>query len=823
MKFSEEWLRKWINYPKITTNELCNKLSNCGIEVDSVKPVISSVFRGVVVGKIVNVVPHCKLEKLFVYEVDVGFRTKYQIISSFSNITKNKRVAIALKGSIIFKYKIKQTRIDTIFFKGIQSEGVICSFLNLGIENNNNEKEKIIFSDDVILGVNVRKLFSKFNNIITVSIPPNRSDLLSIFGIARELCLLNRDLKLIDHSNKIVRSKLKNKKLNISLFTNNLIPIKYIGRIIKNIKINDETTIPFLIKERLRQFSNLFLGKGIINDFINYVILEFNQIVHIFDADKISFKEICIKMSNPNDFFYSNKKINIFDNNSVIISDKKNKILSLYGLENSGFTTVSSNTKNIFLGSINFYKFNDFIYSFNPKIDIKNDLFIRLKKGLDYNIQEFVFERVTKMLIDILGGEVVETVIVKKLNRNLNFNYISLRYIKISKVLGFFIKKDDVNHILFHLGYTIIEYKRETWFLEVPTWRFDIKIEEDIIGDIIRAYNYKNIPSIILKKSYFFKSNFQYFDSCLERIRLFLVDKGYHEVINYSFINPKIQKMLFPNEKFLYIENPISFDMSVMRSTLWVGLLNTFLSNQSRQVKTSRLFEIGMCFNELNKQSKFKQKIFISGLLNELPSTIHWNKIKKKNDFYDLKGDVESIFEIIGNSDNIIFKKEKISCLHPGMSASIYELDNKIGRIGVLHPKIQNKLNLKNSVILFEISCLKFIRNKNIHKKIQEISIFPSSRRDISIIVDETIPVFDIISFCKKNISHYIISVQLFDVYIGKNISIGKKSLSLSFFLHSEEKTLTEEDINSIMNTCLLKLKTQFQAILRDGVYESIN
>ncbi|CAL4042216.1 Phenylalanine--tRNA ligase beta subunit [Buchnera aphidicola (Tetraneura ulmi)] len=815
MKFSEEWLREWINYPKITTTELCNKLSNCGIEIDFIKP-ISGSFFGVVVGKIVNVIPHCKSEKLFVYEVNVGLSITYQVVSSFSNITKNTRIAIALRGSILPKNGI---RIDTIFLKGVRSEGIICSFLDLEIENNNKE-EKIRFSNDISVGTDVRRLFSKFDKIISISIPPNRSDLLSIFGIARELYLLNDSLKFSNYNIKIIKKKIVNKNLKIELSTNNFFSIKYIGRIIKNVKIQNQN-IPFLIRERLRQ-SFSFVEEDVIENIINYIILEFNQIIHIFDADKISCKKICVRMSNSNDvFFFKNKKINITDNNSVVISNENNEILSLYGILTSDFAKVSLNTRSIFLGSMNFYKLNSFVFSFNPKIDIKNDLFIRLKKGLDYKIQEFVFEYTTKFLIDLLGGEVVETIVVKRLKNHFNSNYISLKFSKINKILGFFIEKDNITNILSRLGYKIIEYKQETWFIEVPTWRFDIKIEEDVIGDIIRIYNYERIPSIILEKSFLFNSSFQYLDSFLERIRLLLVDKGYHEVITYSFINPKIQKILFPDKKNIYIENPISFEMSVMRSTLWVGLLNTFLYNESRQVKTSRLFEIGMCFDKLNEKCKIKQKIFISGLLNEFCSSIHWNKIKKRNDFYDLKGDIESIFEINGSLENIIFRKEKISCLHPGMSAGIYELNNRIGSIGVLHPKIQSKLNLKNSVILFEIFCLKFIKKRD--KKIKNISIFPSSRRDISIVVDKAIPVFDIVRFCKKNVSSYIFSVELFDVYTGKNISIDKKSLSLSFFLHSEEKTLKEKDINNIMNSCILKLKIEFQAVLRDRIYEGGN
>ncbi|MEI4269701.1 MAG: phenylalanine--tRNA ligase subunit beta, partial [Candidatus Dasytiphilus stammeri] len=375
------------------------------------------------------------------------------------------------------------------------------------------------------------------------------------------------------------------------------------------------------------------------------------------------------------------------------------------------------------------------------------------------------------------------------------------------------INDNEVVDLLSRLGCLLTD-NESGWNVKTPSWRFDLRIEEDIVEEIARLYGYNNIPSKSLKTHFIFNSNRSPphpHKISLNRISTLLVDRGYQEVITYSFVNPKIQSLLHPGRRVLKLLNPISSEMSALRLSLWSGLLSVLIYNQNRQQKCIRIFEIGNRFIP-QKANLLKEDLMITGLLSGNKYEEHWDMPLRLVDFYDLKGDVEALLDLTGTTE-IYFKSELHPALHPGQSATIYLQHKPIGIIGVINPLLEQKLGIKNRTVIFELLC-KRVTDPNC-PSIQEISKFPSNRRDIAIVVSEHITAFEIIKECKKVLSNKSITLNLFDVYRGFGIPKGYKSIAFSVILHDQHRTLKEDEVSALISRCLEALKMRFQATLR--------
>ncbi|CAL4319517.1 Phenylalanine--tRNA ligase beta subunit [Buchnera aphidicola (Eriosoma grossulariae)] len=798
MKFSEEWLRELIN-PSISIIDICDQMTKSGLEIENIEP-ISGAFSGIVVGEILSCTLHPDVNNLFILTLNIGLKKDISIVCSALNCRVGIKVAVALLGAVLPSSFCITSRI----IKGFLSEGMLCSFKELNMVSfDNNIIELPIYAE---IGKNIRHFFSNKENIISVSVNPNRPDELGMIGIAREVAVLN-NLKL-----PVIPST------NLVLTTNNFLPIhisqnvncmRYFGRILKNIDIQQQS--PFWLKEKLRR-SN-FSSKGLITDMINYCMIMFGQLFHVFDADKI-LHSIIVRNSSSLDkcILPDNSSIDL-DENLVVIVDDSNNILSIHGVMNTKFSTVTKDTKNIFLGCIYFPL--DSISISSMLFQLNYDFSYRFNKGIDLAAQYDVMDFITNLLLDIFGGK-PGPIIDKFMNRNLFFirNHIILHQKKIYTILGYKIENRICSSILCQLGYTIVFENQDYWDLIVPTWRFDIKIEEDVISDIMRIYGYDQKCSIPIKEnSAIVKINKM--NLFLNRIKFLLVDKGYHEVITYGFVDPKIQKLLYPDQIPLLISNPISQDMSSMRLSLWPGLITSVLYNQKRQQQSIRFFEVGLCFSsDCGYELNIKQENHLSGIISGECCLPHWDMMNKRFDFYDLKGDLESILEINDNLNHISFKSEILDGLHPGKSAGIYFFKKRIGCIGVLHPMIHKKLNLNDTVIMFNIL---YDQLNDISKlKVLNFSKLPIIKRDISIIINEDIYVGDIVFVCKNAISNQNLEVDILDIYRNQEIGHGKKSIAIRLTFYNIKKTLTEKEIIFMLDKCLLDLKNKFKAIFRN-------
>lgn len=798
MEFSERWLREWVN-PEVNTTVLCDQITRSGLEVESVKKV-SDICNGVVIGKVLSCMLHPNSNEWNIISVDIGdgVRKEIKIISKLFNIDKDMKIVVAPVGAILNDRII----IKEINIEGKISQGILCSFFDLGIFEY--ENDVIILPNDASVGTDVKKYFLLNDNIIKICITPNRFDCQGIIGIARELAIQNN----MNLPNTIVQPILSVVKdsLSVILSVPHICP-RYLCRIIKNIA--QDIQIPIKVKEKLRR-SGISTNDTVV-DIINYVSLELGLPLHIFDADNIS-GNIILRMSNENKetAVINGLSVNISENTFLISDDYK--ILSIGANINTDVAVVTKKTKNLLIGSV---FFNNLLN--NKKIihlGEKNYITNCYEYGIDFNLQEYAIEYATNLIIDITGGD-VGPLVNKTDNSNISRkNVIKLHRNTINQVLGIFIEDDQILNILRSLGFQVIK-DFKYWEIIPPSWRFDVIIEEDVIAEIIRIYGYDKIP-VISYRSSMQVNIFNYVENKLKDIKYLLLCKGFYEIITYSFVDPNIQNLLFPDKGKLLLSNPISREMSSMRVSLWPGLLTALSYNQSRQTEHICLFESGLCFIEDKKEDMgVRQNIYLSGIAQGyIYNNKYWDGTDKIIDFYDMKGVVESILEIDGKLKNIDFRKSSLSCLHPGKSASIYYFEKLIGHIGVLHPYLELNFKLSSGILLFEI-LLNDIFQKNV-LKIKNISCFPNSKRDISISVADNVPAGDIINLCKNIDLKKIKEVYIFDLYHGDNIPIGKKSLGIRFVFGDTIKTLEDHDINLIINRCILELKKKFKAIMRN-------
>jgi len=359
-----------------------------------------------------------------------------------------------------------------------------------------------------------------------------------------------------------------------------------------------------------------------------------------------------------------------------------------------------------------------------------------------------------------------------------------------------------------------LKFQKTFWDVISPSWRFDILIEEDVIGDILRIYEYNNVHLIPLKEFLNCSKKNELTDSLLKKSAVILINQGYHEVINYGFIDPKIQNLIFPNEENLLLSNPISQDMSCMRLSLWPGLLKNISYNKNRQQKSIRIFESGLCFSiDKRENLGIRQEIFLAAAISGNYIKENWYYNIRKMDFYDLKGDLESILESICQLNEIEFRRKKIHGLHPEQSASIYFRNYLIGSIGAIDPRLEKALNVSSTTFLFEISLNNFSDIKPL--KVEEISKFPTVRRDIAILISEEIAAYNVIEQCKIFFINEKVEINLFDIYSYKESHNHKKSLGISFIFQNKKRTFQDNEINLMIDDCIGVLQKKFQAVLR--------
>lgn len=794
MKFSEKWLREWVN-PAISTEALSEQLSMAGLEVDGVEAVAGE-FSGVVVGEVVECGQHPDADKLQVTKINVGDDALIDIVCGAPNCRQGLKVAVAMVGAVLpGNFKIKKAKL-----RGQPSFGMLCSFSELGISDDNDGIVELPL--DAPIGQDVREYLHLDDVTIEVDLTPNRADCLGIKGLAREVGVLNQSAvnepKVADVAESITDSR------NIQLLAPEACP-RYLGRVIKNINLNAQT--PLWMVEKLRRSGVRSIDPVV--DVTNYVLLELGHPMHAFDNDKLE-GDVVVRLANQDE------KLTLLDGNEVtlqsntlVIADTK-KALAMAGIFGGLDSGVTNQSKDIFLESAYFAP--DAIMGKARQYGLHTDASHRYERGVDPQLQHVAMQRATQLLLEIVGGEagpVVEAIDSSFIPNNRS---VTLRQSRLTKVLGIEISADTVTDIFNRLGFSV-SFNEQVWQISVPPYRFDISIEEDLIEEVARVYGYNQIPDIApvasLKMSQHQEQKVQ-----LNQLKSTLIECDYQEAITYSFVDPKIQSLLFPQMQGLQLPHPISSEMSTMRVSLWTGLLQAVSYNQKRQQSRVRLFESGLRFiPDSAEKTGVKQELVISGVACGLVEDESWDNSTQAIDFFDVKADVEKILNCAG-IDGYRFKSADHPALHPGQCAEVLVGDTLLGYVGAVHPQFEKKLGLNGKSFVFELE-INALGLKKLPQA-QEISKFPANRRDIAIVVDDDKVVGDILNCIEKFGANQLVGLNLFDVYRGKGIAEGKKSLAISLTLQDKTKTLEENDIQAAVDGILAKLSQEFEASLRD-------
>ncbi|WP_412503905.1 phenylalanine--tRNA ligase subunit beta [Shewanella indica] len=795
MKFSESWLREWVN-PAISRDELTHQITMAGLEVDDVIAVAGN-FSGVVVGEVVECGQHPDADKLRVTKVNVGGEELLDIVCGAPNCRQGLKVAVAVVGAVLpGDFKIKKAKL-----RGQASHGMLCSYGELGID---------IESDGIIelpleapIGTDIREYLQLNDVIIDVDLTANRADCLGMVGLAREVGVLNR-LNVTEPSWEAA-SVSSERTVEIEVANPEACP-RYLGRVISNVNVKAQT--PDWMVEKLRRSGIRSIDP--IVDITNYVLVEFGQPMHAFDLDKID-GSIKVRLGN------GEEKLTLLDGNEItvpadtlVIADNS-QALALAGVFGGEVSGVSEQTRDIMLECAFFAPLA--IMGKARRLGLHTDSSHRFERGVDPELQHKAMDRATRLVLDICGGEAGPVVEAKSEAHLPKATDIKLRRSKLDKLLGHHIDDTDVEQILTRLGFQVVKQGSD-WQVKTATYRFDMAIEEDLIEEVARIYGYNNIPNTapLARLS---MTDHKESDLKLSRVRALLVARGFQEAVTYSFVDPKLQKLVHPDSDAMVLPNPISSEMSAMRLSMFTGLLNAVGYNQARQQARVRLFETGLRFiPDAQAESGVRQQTMLGAVIAGPQSDEHWSMESKTVDFFDLKGDLEAIIGLTVSEAEFSFKGAQHPAMHPGQCAEILRNDRVIGYIGAVHPSLEKPFGLNGKTIVFELELDALLQAKL--PQAQAVSKFPANRRDIAIVVDEEVAAGEVMTLIRKVGENQLVGLNLFDVYRGKGVEQGKKSLAIALTLQDNTRTLEEKEIAEMVDTVVSALKSEFNASLRD-------
>jgi len=790
MKFSEKWLREYVN-PDVDTKTLMHQLTMAGLEVDGIEPACPD-FDGLVVAEVKSVSKHPDADKLQICEVDCGDKELLTIVCGAPNVRQGMRAVLAKVGSSLPGVE----ELKAVSLKGVTSSGMLCSAKEIGLSDDN---EGIMdLSENESIGTQLTEIIESNDSIIEISLTPNRGDCLSIIGISREVAVFNQidfsvpDIKISDVKASTTR--------NVKLSAVKACP-KYLGRVIEN--VDSAVKSPLWLSEKLRRSG--IRSINIIVDITNFVMIEIGQPMHAFDNDVLQ-GDIVVRLPK------SGEKIKLLDESEIelksgtlLITDETGPV-AMAGVMGGFESAVSTTTQNIFLESAFFTPVT--ISGEARQYGLHTDSSHRFERGVDPELQSKAIDRATELVIEICGGQagpIVEALNDAELPKNTE---VRLRKPQIKRVLGIELDEQFVTDTFSKLGMQC-NYDKKQWDIVAPSHRFDINIEVDLIEELARIYSYDAIPVSAPSSNLKMRAPNEGYET-VKRIREVLINHDYHEVITYSFIDPKYNNLLNYNNNLL-LSNPIAPELSEMRTSLLPGLLNTLHYNIKRQQERLRIFETGLVFK--NKED-LKQESHVAGLIYGNINKKQWSIKEISCDFYDLKCDVESFIYSLIDASEIEMKANTSNILHPGQAVDVYVKGKNVGFFGRLHPKICTDLDFPDNVYLFEFNIKNILKQENTHYK--PISKYPSVKRDISIVIDEKTLLQDVLICARNEGSDLLTNLELFDVYQGEGIEKGKKSLALGLTFQATSSTLKDEEVEAIMEKVVNSLNNNFGAKLRE-------
>ncbi len=791
MKFSEQWLRGWVS-PQVSRDELVARLSMAGLEVDSVTPAAGD-FSGVVVGEVLSTEQHPDADKLRVCQVSNGSET-FQVVCGAPNVRPGLKIPFAMIGAQLpGDFKIKKAKL-----RGVESNGMLCSQAELQIGEGNDGLMEL--PADAPVGEDVRTYLSLDDASIEVDLTPNRGDCLSLAGLAREVGAL--------YATKVQRPTV----MAVPAVHDEVRPVevlapaacpRYLGRVIRNVDLSKPT--PLWMVERLRRADVRSIDAAV--DITNYVMLELGQPLHAFDLAEIN-GGIRVRMAEEGE------KLVLLDGQEVtlrsdtlVIADHT-RALAIAGVMGGEHSGVTANTRDVFLESAFFDQIA--VAGKARSYGLHTDASHRYERGVDWQLAREAMERATGLLLEITGGDagpIIETVSQQHLP---SVAPVTLRAERITQMLGMEIAGPEVERLLTGLDLTVTADGAGQWRVDVPSHRFDISLEIDLIEELARLYGYNRLP-VRYPQARLAPQAKAEAQGDLPALRRLLVARGYQEAITYSFIDPKLFELFSPGVEPLLLANPISADMAAMRSSLWPGLVKALQHNLNRQQDRVRMFESGLRF--VGQLEGLKQQQMLAGIVCGTRLPEGWAQGRDGVDFFDVKADVEAVLGFAGALDAFTFVPGKHPALHPGQTARIERDGCEVGYLGAIHPELAKSLGLDRPVFVFELVLSEVAQGRL--PKFRELSRFPEVRRDLALLADRDVAASSVLDVIRENAGEWLTDLRLFDVYQGKGIDPHRKSLAVGLTWQHPSRTLNDDEVNSATQNILTSLEQRLNATLR--------
>jgi phenylalanyl-tRNA synthetase beta chain len=793
VKITYSWMKEFTPLTA-TPAELARQLTLAGLEVESLEPVAPP-FSGVVVGEVLECARHPEADKLSVCQVTLDGSDRLQIICGASNVRKGLKVAVATVGAVLpGNVQIKRAKL-----RGLESNGMLCSARELGLGE---EHEGIMeLPSSLAVGRDVRAALDLDDTVLEVNATPNRGDCMSVFGIAR-------DYAAAQH-----RRYLKASAAPVPASHDAVFPVRlewaagcpvFASRVIRGVR--PVASSPAWLKERLRRAGLNSISP--IVDVTNYVMTELGQPLHAYDLALLE-RGIVVRAAT------AGERVTLLDGKEyelgpkfMVIADAAGPV-GLAGIMGGQRTSIGGATTDVLLEAAHFTPAA--VAGKARRLGLFTDAAQRFERGVDPTLPEIALERATALLMEIAGGEPGPVQVTRaRAGADEAPEWVSLRRSRLARLLGANVPDEDVHGVLASIAGEM-QPEAQGWRVRRPPHRFDIRIEADLIEEVARIRGFDSIGEVHAIAPQI-PGGATESRVPPEQLMTAMADAGYREAITYTFVDPSLQRLMFPETPALALSNAISADLSEMRVSLWPGLVAACRDNMRRQQGRVRLFEIGSKFDVTG--SELREIDTLGGVATGARWPEQWGSARESLDFYDVKGDVENLLALTGDGASVEFEASTLPCLRPGRAARIVRGGDSIGYLGEIHPRLVKALGLSNTVFLFELEIASAFRSNT--PKLQRISRFPSVRRDLAVVVDESVPLAVLRENVTVSASGLLSELRVFDVYRGPGVDSGRKSVALGLILQDSSRTLTDVDADAVVASVVTRLRDVLSAAIRD-------
>ncbi len=791
MKISVQWLREWVDVGDDVA-ALSHGLTMAGLEIEGNHPAAPP-MSGIVVAEVLSVERHPDAEKLNVCRVNTGSET-VQIVCGAPNVRAGMKAPLAQIGATLPDgIAIKSAKL-----RGVESFGMLCSARELGLSEDSSGL--LDLPQEFVVGTDLVKALLLDDRVLEINLTPNRGDCMSVAGVAREAAATTGN-SLHAPPIKSVPAQ-STATFSVKVDAGSACP-KFAGRVIRGVRPNQPS--PLWMRERLRRAG--IRSINLLVDVTNYIVLELGQPMHAYDLTKLS-DGIAVRMAREGESLTLLDGRTIELTTDILVIADNQTVLGMAGVMGGEASGINDATTDIFLEAAHFTP--DAIAGRGRRIGLITDASQRFERGVDPALPALAIERATQLILDFAGGIPGPTVLTESAGAQLKAASIRLRHERVTRVLGLEIDATRIAGYLAKLGMQLQAGKGE-WQVTPPSWRFDIKIEEDLIEEIARLHGYNNIPAVDAEIA---QQLGVWTEGVVrsERAADLLIDHGYQEAITYSFVDPQWQSLMFPDESARALVNPISAELGVMRLSLWPGLAQAARENLRRQQSRVWLFEVGAKFTG-NAEIEV-----VAGLALGSVAPEQWDAPNRKVDFFDIKADVEALLALTGDAASFTFKAASLPALHPGQTARIFRESVRgpepVGWLGAVHPEVAKKMDLTYPVYVFELEVQSALAARL--PQFTEISRYPAIRRDLAVIVDEAVQFERLTNAIRASAGVLLRDLLVLSVYRGEQIDKGKKSIALGLNLQDTSRTLTDEDADRVIAQVIDHLCVQLGAIIRD-------